>query len=1719
MLALVMLLSVMTFATPIITSAADDLIVGGFQYPVARELYMGISTTSTATNPLPHAETNGRIRWYVNTYLADVQQIATNHTGAPLRANLNTAQFLVVEYSVAPPAGNNLVLSIDAQGSWGHTYAQAMALPAEHRVVLQGDGITKVFAFDLRAPYTKAAQTGASAFSTTSSSYGFTINTQANIGQAVRAYLANTREEVVLPSNYRAPLKDWKISPSVPGTTCGLPGGADEDISKANYDTTGWIKAVAPSTVLGNLFDAHVYDSLFMGLTGTTDEWFNGQFNAVPSNDFAQRWWYSTDFTIPVSEAGKRVTLSVGGVTYHADMYVNGVLVKNNYTNITNPRDLWNGPLVDDGPYTTWADATGSNAAGTWAALYAQQELGSYIGEIAGTFRRFDIDITDYLNPPGVPNNIKFKILKAVSQQDLTYHWVDWHPRPNDSMMGLTGEVFLRTSGGVRLDNPAVATKVTKDLSSASLNLYCDATNMTNADITGTVKAEIKDPAGKTVAIVQKTVKLISKLYNQDISFKSKDFPALTLANPELWWPYMSGDQPLYNIEWSFSVDGDVSDTLNHRAGLRQVDVDINTTPYFAQNAATITPGSGATMITFYFNHKPVMLRGGGYCPTDLFLRHDPVQNQGVIDNILYSGFNMLRDEGKFFDNDLLDLCDEYGIVVFTGWCCCDRHQSPNNWTKCERFLGYEEQYAQIKNLRMHASGVVWFNGSDNAASFNQSTVGNSWMVEEMYHVIEAKAKWDEIGVTATSACLDSSRLLGSINTGFHMDAGYNSQSHSYWLSPYDYRAIWGFISEGAGGAGIPAIETMKKVIPEKNLWPYNDNAAANNGSTYPTTSNYTAWNRLCAQRDNVGGGNYSSLNQYSSLMDNSYGASSALEVWHAKAMAQQLDQYRGQYESLDQHRYTNVTGTVNWMLNGAKPSIYWQQFDWYMNPIAATFGAARANEPVHIMYNQFEHSVSVVNNTFNEYNGMTATMEIYNLDGKLISTPLEYELDVAPDGVGDTTVYGNMANYVPTGQAAKWAVQEADGRWSLRNGWHYDDETDTFSPMRYTYFGQIKEAHGVNYLWDFDDIEASLVEATSDVYFIRLELKDADGKVVSYNHYAVPMRSGFEQHGQSSGAIHQGYDMTPLNTLRSLTASELTCVQTGTKTVDGLIIQTIEVSNKSDVVAHNIYLAAYTDATYKELIGAVQYTDNLFILFPGETRVVEVTHRVSNLPRDAFISMTCYNNQIGGDKPIRFQNRYTGQDFGLGKSLSIGKPVTVSGGTTGANITTVPAAQVSQENNPGGALQHKTFIDSYLNSACQLPIVDGTAWFSIDLGAPTRMDEFMLHFNQGQTIRNRPDRIVIEGSNDNETWTELAKAETYGSVMVDVILPATATFRHVKVTLIGNVATATNFMVSGCDIYAYNSYASFKVYGNGTVTGGDRIIDKDTWANRSVIPVFPGGVEIAFAPAASNTAIGVVVDGVDVSDQVSGGKLLLELAASADVEVYFGSKAFIGAAEGIVTVDKPVEVFVSLENINDVNLVELAYTYDSDYINFDGTNALEALNGFDIVSASVSNYFGSSIYKGVVTLMVPNGFVTSAGAVNILSISGVATGNTTASTVVSLDSIRVIGQNTSGFADDWTCVIDVKEAEIAIVDWVPVFSKYDLNKGSLNGKFSMVDALDLSIAIWYYQRRSTDADWEVPDYNNVEPYKADVNGSGVVNLADLIEILANFGPYNVFPG
>ena len=60
------------------------------------------------------------------------------------------------------------------------------------------------------------------------------------------------------------------------------------------------------------------------------------------------------------------------------------------------------------------------------------------------------------------------------------------------------------------------------------------------------------------------------------------------------------------------------------------------------------------------------------------------------------------------------------------------------------------------------------------------------------------------------------------------------------------------------------------------------------------------------------------------------------------------------------------------------------------------------------------------------------------------------------------------------------------------------------------------------------------------------------------------------------------------------------------------------------------------------------------------------------------------------------------------------------------------------------------------------------------------------------------------------------------------------------------------------------------------------------------------------------------------------------------------------------------------------------------------------------------------------------------------------------------------------------------------------IFSIYDLNDDN------SVGMADLSLAFYFYQSQAGDANWDAAKV-------ADVNGDGVVDMLDLLEIYANF--------
>ena len=1215
---------------------------------------------------------------------------------------------------------------------------------------------------------------------------------------------------VETPPSWDLRLTDWKIAPEdaisiAPWTNAGVGNARARD-----FNTENWIAAKAPGSVLGALIDAKKYDDLFkLNNSGERDVYFDINMQTIPRDDFAGWWWYSIDFDVPAEQIGKNFNLNLKQISYQGEVFINGTEVFNENLNITDVRELQNkaGVGANTGAgsnpqppytfnnnnigdalgrptgrvaYTTVAESGGQHSS---VAEFGHGDWDKYKGKFVGSYRTYDVDITNHLQAGS--NNIKIRVKRMFNVVDFGPFWHDWHPAAPDNNMGLNGPVTLKATGAARLDNPMATSRVLEASvtpagnGTADLSLYLNVTNMTDKPLDAVINAVVRDPRGNVVPglgnIIRNVTGIPAGYYNWDVPVLEDH----TITSAELWWTLGAGDQPLYTVDYTVTVGGQISDTLSHRFAIRELTHQVN----------NYTAANNAVAIQVFVNHQPIVMKGGGFGALDMFYRHDDLSNRNLIEIVKSMGHNFWRDEGKFFSEDLYDMMDEAGLLLMTGFMCCDRNEATlsnaNTWepgvlSKAERMIIYESVYSQLRIIRRHAAAWIFLNGSDHPKS--QSNTVTAASVERKMMEIQGRLRWFQTGYAVTHAAYQraSTIITNNANTpsnGMGMSHGYDTLPPGFFftaVSPTDNQAFTGeglnggmqaFISEGSGGMGVPVLETLNKMIPKDNLWPYNK-GNRDTGGVGP--GNYNVWNY-----HNARGNNFDNLDVSNLWIENAYGASETIEEYSIRAQLYQYDFQRATHEALHMRRFNRAMGFVNWMLNSPRPSTYWNQFDFYFNPHGGTYGTAKGNSSVHIMYDMFDRRVHVMNNTRQNLGEVTATMKIYDIDGNQINTTMSSSFNLRADGVTEWRNPGNVQmrnnGFIPT----EYNIDPATGE-----NW-FEKAFEPFQvPFGNTAQGRRAAAASGNHSpWNNDDITASLIRPTTDVYFVSLELKKG-GELLSRNDYAIPRKRdviGNASHGDRS-QIAQSADLTQLNQLPFV---QLEVVQNTGGLVDGgeMWQQTVTITNPSGDIAFGVELKAYTDATKAKMTPA-NYSDNLIMLFPGETRTVTVRHLADNLGgKPAYIGVDCYNNIINR-KPGRIGNIYVPGDpdspewtaWGLPAQTqtsattniarNVGSTVdTVASNATGPN--TVQTSGTAGNNNRPTRITNNAFVNNAnirSRSALDGSIADGAAGNNSNRGSgfATIVPGSAHYINLGSA--QAFDRVITRWTEDNNTSWTLAK-------------------------------------------------------------------------------------------------------------------------------------------------------------------------------------------------------------------------------------------------------------------------------------------------------------------------------------------------------------------------
>jgi len=660
------------------------------------------------------------------------------------------------------------------------------------------------------------------------------------------ASVASAQEQLMLHTG-------WLIQSSA---KAGVDGAA---ISSASYRPADWYKATVPNTVVGNLVEDSVYRDPFWGmnlrsLPGMTYKICANFVHTEmdPQSPYAVPWWYRTTFRVPATMRGRRITLHFDGINYRANIWLNGRSI---------------------------ADST----------------------TIAGTYRRYELDITDGLRS-GAPNVLAVEIF-APRPADLQTTWVDWNPSPPDKDMGLWQPAFLRASGAVVVRYPEVISRVdTSTLRSAQLTVVTGLRNLTSQSVTGTLRGRIANVAfSRQVTLAPHDSALVR--------FTPDSFPQLRIENPRLWWPAELGKPERNNLSLEFVSAGRVSDRQLLRFGIREI-------------TSESTPRGGRL---FRINGRRILIRGGGWAP-DMFFRPQPERQDAQLRYALDMHLNTLRLEGNYENDRFFQQADSLGLFVMTGWVCCSSWEEWPKWGPEQYTVAEASLRDQIRRLRGHPSALVWLNGSDNPPPAN---------VEQLYLKVEAEEAWPN--PTISSASAKPTTVSGA--SGVKMTGPYDWVPPSYWLQDSTHGGAWAYNTETSPGAAVPPIESIRRMIPAQDIkWPLD-----------------SVWLYHAA------GGQFTHLlDRFNKALSTSYGAPATAEDYTVTSQLMTYDGERAMFEAYRRNQFKS-TGVIQWMFDNAWPSIYWHLFDWYLRPGGGYFGAKKANEPVHVLFSYDDRSVAVV--------------------------------------------------------------------------------------------------------------------------------------------------------------------------------------------------------------------------------------------------------------------------------------------------------------------------------------------------------------------------------------------------------------------------------------------------------------------------------------------------------------------------------------------------------------------------------------------------------------------------------------------------------------------------------------------------------------------------------------------------------------------------------------
>jgi hypothetical protein len=538
----------------------------------------------------------------------------------------------------------------------------------------------------------------------------------------------------------------------------------------------------------------------------------------------------------------------------------------------------------------------------------------------------------------------------------------------------------------------------------------------------------------------------------------------------------------------------------------------------------------------------------------------------------------------------------------------------------------------KVRRLRNHPSIAIWCGANETHPKPELDDYLREMVAEEDNNDRMYKSCSNQDG-------LSGSGWWGNQPPKHHFE---NSGSNLAWNKPpYPYGSDRGYgLRTEIGTATFPTYESVIKFIPEDQWWPLPTDEQLKNDDN-------TVWNKHFFGKE---ASNANPVN-YKTAVNKQFGESADLEEFCEKAQLLNIEVMKGMYEAWNDKMWNDATGILIWMSHPAYPSFVWQTYDYYYDATGSYWGAKKACESLHIQWNSSNNSIKAVNTTVQDLNDARATAKIYDSNGKEVhafgkSTQVDvvsgntvevFRLNFNPSNLAQgkkavaSTELQNASLATDGGAGSRWESEYSDPQWiyvdlgkkenietivlkweaafakeyelqisndgkkwkTIHKENNNNDRTCRINikPVKARFVKLLGISRATNFGYSLYEFEIygkkQKIEELPPLHFIRLELTDKKGDLISDNFY---WRNGIDEQ-----------DFTLLNTLPEV---NLTCSLVDKKQEDNKIQITLLLKNNSNSVAFANRLRLVNKAT-KERILPLIMSDNYVTFMPGEEKTI----------------------------------------------------------------------------------------------------------------------------------------------------------------------------------------------------------------------------------------------------------------------------------------------------------------------------------------------------------------------------------------------------------------------------------------------------------------------------------------------------------------------------------